>query len=126
MSDDKNINLRGILKGILISLAVTVIGIIILALICYFADVSDGIISIMLYVISAVSVFLSSLLLAKHISKNGLLHGLILGAGYFIIIFIFSAIFKQQLSVNIKFFVSMISAVASGMLGGIMGVNTKE
>ncbi len=126
MSDDKKLNIRGILKGILISLAITVICVIAVALVCYFADVSDGVISIMLYVISAVSVFVSSLLLAKSITNNGLLHGLILGAGYFLVIFIFSAVFKKQISVNTKFFVSMVAALASGMLGGIMGVNAKE
>ncbi len=126
MSEDRKINLKGIVKGVLISLVITMVFVIITALICYFADVPDGIISIILYIISAVSVFASSLFLAKSISNNGLLHGLILGAGYFIVIFIFSAAFKQQVGINMKFFISMSAALASGMLGGILGVNTKE
>lgn len=126
MSDDKKLNIRGILKGVLIALAITVVFVIIIALICYFADISDGVIAIMLYVVGAVSVFTSSLFLAKGITTKGMLHGLILGLGYFMVIFILSAVFKKQVTANTKLFVSLISALASGMLGGIMGVNTND
>lgn len=126
MSDDKKLNIRGILKGVLIALAITVVFVIIIALVCYFADISDGVIAIMLYVVGAVSVFTSSLFLAKSITTKGMLHGLILGLGYFMVIFIFSAVFKKQVTANTKLFVSLISALASGMLGGIMGVNTND
>ncbi|MDY3928344.1 MAG: TIGR04086 family membrane protein [Clostridia bacterium] len=126
MSDDKKLNIRGILKGVLIALAITVVFVIIIALICYFADISDGVIAIMLYVVGAVSVFTSSLFLAKSITTKGMLHGLILGLGYFMVIFILSAVFKKQVTANTKLFVSLISALASGMLGGIMGVNTND
>lgn len=120
------INFRGILKGIIFSIITTIILVVIIALISYFADISDKIISILLFIASVLSVFAGSMLMTRTAGGNGLAHGALIGFGYFIIILIASIVVKREFDLNGNLITLLIANAAGGMLGGIVGINSKD
>ena len=124
--EKSKINFKGVLKGIIFSIVSTVILVVIIALTSYFADVSEGIISICLFVVSVLSVFIGSILMTRTTQENGLIHGGMIGVGYFIVILISSIIVKREFDLNGNLITMLIANVAGGMLGGILGINSKN
>ncbi len=120
------INFRGILKGIIFSVITTIILVVIIALISYFADISDRIISILLFIASVLSVLTGSILMTRTTGENGLAHGALIGVGYFLIILISSIIVKREFDFNGNLITMLIANTAGGMLGGILGINSKN
>ncbi len=120
------INFRGILKGIIFSIITTIILVIIIALVSYFADISDSIISILLFIASVLSVFTGAILVARTTAENGLAHGALIGVGYFILVLIASIVVKREFDLNGNLITMLIANVAGGMLGGILGINSKN
>ena len=125
MSEHKKINFTGIAKGIAFSLILTFLFIFIIALVCYFCTVSEKIMSLSVFAATAISVFLGALLLAKSADGSGLVHGLILGIGYLIIMFIADFIFHKGIDISGGIVSTPVCVLASGMLGGILGINSK-
>ncbi len=126
MMEKAGINFRGIFKGIIFSIITTTILVVIIALISYFADISDGIISISLFIASVLSVLTGSILMTRTTQENGLAHGAIIGIGYFILILIASIVVKREFDFNSNLITMLIADIAGGMLGGILGINSKN
>ena len=126
MSEERKINVKGILKGILFSAIATVICMVILTLICYFGDISDKLLGILVFAAAVLCVFLGALLVAGNAQKSGLAHGALLGIGYFLIIFIISLILQRKVVYSTHLVTMLVGTVAGGMLGGILGVHTKN
>lgn len=126
MSEDKRFNYKGILKGTLFSLLLTVILVIGVAVICYFADVSDTVISFLLFAVSVLSVFLGALFIAKNVSQKGLLHGGALAVGYFLIMLCASMLMKKEFYISLHMLFILFGVLGAGMLGGIFGINSKK
>ncbi len=126
MAEDNRLNFKGILKGIVFSLIATIVLVVLLAVVSYFTDIPDNIISALLFVVSVVSVLIGGLLVAKSSSQRGLLHGALLGIGYFIIILSASFIMKKQFDVSMHMITMFLADIAGGMLGGILGINSKN
>ena len=124
--EKSGINFRGIFKGIIFSIISTIILIIIIALISYFTDISDRIISIALFVASVLSVLTGSILMTRTTHENGLVHGALIGVGYFILILIGSIVVKREFDFNGNLLTMLIATTAGGMLGGILGINSKN
>lgn len=123
---EKNrINFRGIFKGIIFSVIATILLVIIIALISYFADVSDKLISASLFIVSIISVLTGAILVTRSTQENGLIHGAIIGLGYFVVVLISSIIVKRELDFNTSLITMLIANIAGGMLGGILGINSK-
>ena len=120
------INFRGIFKGIIFSIIATIILVVIIALISYLADISDNIISILLFISSVLSVFAGSILMTRTTQENGLVHGALIGIGYFILVLIASIVAKREFYFNENLITMLIADVAGGMLGGILGINSKN
>ena len=126
MMEKTRINFRGIFKGIIFSIIATMILVVIIALISYFADISDGIISISLFIASVLSVFTGSILMTRTTQENGLAHGALIGIGYFILVVIASIVVKREFDFNGNLITMLVADVAGGMLGGILGINSKN
>ena len=125
MSEKRKINFMGIGKGIVFSLLLTFFLIFIIALVCYFLTVTDKVLSLSVFGATALSVFTGSLLVAKSADGSGLVHGLIVGIGYLIIMIITDLIMHKGIDVNSGFLSILASVLASGMLGGVLGINSK-
>lgn len=126
MLEKSRINFRGIFKGIIFSVIVTLILVVVIALISYFADVSEKLISTSLFIVSILSVLIGAIFVTKSTQENGLLHGGLIGLGYFIIILVASIVVKRQLDFNGNLTTMLIADIAGAMLGGILGINSNN
>ncbi len=125
MSEKNKINFRGIGKGIIFSIILAVILVVLIATVTYFADISDKIISILLFSTSVLSTLIGAFLVTKSIQQNGLIHGMLVGLGYFILILIASVVVKNGFNFNTNLITMFFANIAGGMLGGILGINSK-
>ena len=126
MHDDKKINISGIGKGIFFSLILTFLLLLSTAAVCYFQTVSDRFLSLLVFAATGTSVLLGALLAAKSAKSSGLLHGLILGAGYLLVMLLCDIISGHSLSFGVRFFAMSVCSLACGALGGILGINAKK
>ncbi len=125
MSEKIRINFRGVGKGIIFSILLTLILVVLVAIVTYFVDMPDKIISIILFFSSVLSTLIGAFLVTKSIQENGLIHGMFIGLGYFIIILISSVISNNGLHFNTNLLTMLLANIAGGMLGGILGINSK-
>ena len=77
----------------------------------------------MIIIISAISIFIGSLVSAMHIKQKGILNGSLVGAIYIIIIYLFSSIAITGFNMNIKSLIMLAASIIAGTIGGIVGVN---
>lgn len=115
-----------VLKGVLLALAISIILTVLLSVVVFFADLSDRTISTLILVVSALSVFLGAVILSKNISSRGLLNGLLLAILYFAILTAVSALSGGGIALERSNILRFVSVLAGGMLGGVLGINTKR
>lgn len=116
---------KKILKGVLLSLVISILLAALLAIVVFFADISDRTVSTLVMLSSAVSVFSGAVILAKNIESRGLLNGFVLAAIYFLVLISISFLtggFSFDSSAVLRF----VAILAAGMLGGILGINSKK
>ncbi len=116
---------KKIIKGMLFSLAVSVVMMLVLAVFVYFMNIPDRTVSMLVFALSAIAVFLGALILARNISSRGLANGLIMAILYFAVLVGVSVIINGSVSFGMQNVMRMVSVLAAGMLGGVMGINTK-
>ena len=123
MTETKKSSFIALAKGILFSVIFTLILILIITAVCYFGNISEKILSLMIFIASAFSVFFSSLLVLKSIRHAGLIYGGLNGLGYFIIILAASICVSGKFVPSAQSITMLIGTVLSGALGGVIGVN---
>lgn len=126
MSEERKINFIGIGKGIAFSLILSFVFILIIAAVCYFMTVSEGLLSVLVFAAAGASVLLGAALVAKNACGSGFLHGLILGIGYLFVMLVAGILCKRGFYFNIQLATMAACVVACGMLGGILGINSKN
>ena len=126
MSEEKKLNFAGIGKGMVFSIVLTFVFILIIAAVCYFANISDRLLSVLVFAATGASVLLGAVLVAKSAGGSGLLHGAVLGIGYILIMTLTSVISQKEFTFNSQALTMLICVLACGMLGGILGINSKK
>lgn len=121
MSEKIKLNFKGIIKGILFSVITTIVLVVVLATISYFVDINDKILSLLLFLVSIFSVLIGAVFLSKTTSTKGLLHGVLLGMGYCLVVFSTSAIIKNKIEFTNHNTIMLFANLFSGALGGILG-----
>lgn len=117
-------SIKKIFIGTFLSLAASFVFMCFLAVVVYFANISDRTVGAVIFVLSAVSVFLGAFFLARNISSRGLLNGLMLAAFYFAVLIVISLLVNGSVEMSASNFLRLASILASGALGGILGINT--
>ena len=120
------INMANILKGVLLALVLSVILTALAAVFVCFMNVSDRTVSNLIFAVSAVSVLAAAFVLAKNSEQRGLLNGLLLGIGYFAVLAVLSLIINGGIGFGSQLFFRCFAILAAGMLGGVLGINTKK
>lgn len=115
--------ISALVKGILFCIAMTVVLIILITCICYFGNISERLLGIMLFAASVISVFISSFFTARSIKHSGLIYGALNGLGYFAVIFTAAVCFSGKFSPSTQSITMLAGAILSGSLGGVLGVN---
>ena len=119
-------NVRKIFTGAFLSLLISMLLVCLLAVIVYFSNISDRTVSAVIFAISVVSVFFGALILAKNITSRGLLNGLAVAGVYFAVLFVVSLLVNGTVSPSLSNILRLLSILASGGLGGVLGINTNK
>lgn len=116
----------GFLKGALVALAVTVGVFFIFALLLSYTGMPEDSIRYIAYITEAVGAFLAGIVPAKKIRRKGILTGGLCGVLYMAIIWVVSSLISDGFYFNLHVLIMLITSLASGALGGIVGVNAKN
>lgn len=119
-------SIKKIFTGTFLSLLISLVLVCILAVIVYFANISDRTVSAIIFWVSCLSVFLGALILARNIENRGLLNGVLLALVYFLILFAVSLLANGGVAPTMSNFLRFFSILASGGLGGVFGINTRS
>ena len=111
-------------KCALLSLVVTVILCGIFALAVHLWQIEESTARTVVFAMVIVSVIFGGFVLAKNIGHAGLLNGLLMSVIYFFALFLLSLIIGDSSFSGVADITRFITIMASGMLGGILGVNT--
>lgn len=119
-------SIRKIFTGTFLSLLISLVLVCVLAIAVYFSNISDRAVSGIIFAISCLSVFFGALILTKNIENRGLLNGLVLGGLYFAVIFLVSLLVNGRVAISASNILRLLAILASGSLGGVLGINTKK
>ena len=119
----KKVNyLLQILKGILISVGATILGIAIIALLVKDLDAGSSLISGLSVGVKIVSIILGTVLVGIKIKKKGALTGIFIALPYWIICFALSSI-TQAPVFTLATVIDLLLTVLTGVFSGILTVN---
>ena len=117
--DNKKNNIIAIISGVLVSVATTLVLILVFALLIRVLSIPDGVIFPINQVIKVISLFLGCLIINKRTHKNGIINGLLLGLLYFVLSFVLFAILQGSISWVISNFFDL---VLTSVMGGLVGL----
>lgn len=112
----------GILKGTFFALIFTVMLAALLAAVMYFAEIPDAAVTILIFVIGALSVAAGAFGVSKAAGSKGLATGAAVGFFYYIVLAAAALIIKKELALDTHMAIMFAAAIISGMLGGVLGV----
>ena len=114
-----------IVKGIGISMIITLVLLFVFSLLLTYTDISEETMPTVVIVITAISILIGSSLINLKIKKRGIINGAIVGGSYILILYIVSSIISGNFSLNFQAIIMIVAGILSGMFGGIIGVNLK-
>ena len=114
-----------LIKGVGISLIVTLLLLLIFATILTYTETGEETINPVIIIITAISILIGSSIGNIKIKKNGLINGGIIGGIYMLTIYLISSILNWNFSLNFQSILMIIIGMIFGIFGGILGVNKK-
>ena len=122
--ENTNSSLIQILKGLIISLLITLISIFIFSIILTYSNMSEKIIPIVIIILTFISILIGTIIVVRKIKKKGMLNGAIIGGTYVILLYLISSLLNTGFAFNTYTILMIIAGIVSGIIGGIIGVNT--
>lgn len=123
---NKKSNYIYVLKGIIISVIISIISLLIYSLILANSNLQENTIFPVVITITSLSILIGSFISSINIKNKGIINGGIVGGTYVIVMYILSSILSSNFSLNIFSFLMIAIAILAGMFGGILGVNIKK
>lgn len=122
-TNEKNSKIYNIFRGSLVAILITIISLLIFSILLTHTNISEKSIVPVITIITAVSILTGSILSVSKIENRGLFNGALVGLTYILAIYILSSIINKNFTINLNSLILISSAVISGMMGGIIGVN---
>lgn len=122
----KKFDILGILKGILISVSISLVCILVFAVILKFADMSQGLVKTINQIIKVISIFFGTYFCLKSTKQYGYLKGLIIGIGYTIIAFLVFSLLDGAFSFSKTLIFDILFGGIIGVICGIFCANIKQ
>ncbi len=111
-----------ILKGGVLSVILTVMFSLLLALAVYFFDVSERLVTTLVFLVCSLSAMSGAYAASRALGSKGLLCGGAVGIIYYIVIAVLAFILKKGFSFDSHFLIMLVCSSSSGMLGGVLGM----
>lgn len=118
--------LLAMIKGSLVALCVSLVGILIFAFILKFANISDGAIRPINQIIKGISILIGVFVAMRKLDKMGLVGGLLIGLLYTIIAFVVFSILDGSFDFNLTLLNDLLFGGIMGAICGIIAVNVKK
>lgn len=118
--------LLAIIKGSLIALCISLVGILIFAFILKFASISDKAIRPINQIIKGVSVLIGVFVAMRKVDKMGLVGGLFIGLVYTMLAFVVFSILDGNFEFNLTLLNDLLFGGIMGAICGIIAVNVKR
>lgn len=115
----KEKSLISIIKGTVISVAITLILILLFAVLIRFLNIPESAIFPVNQVIKALSIFIGLLIITKGAKEKGLIKGLLLGLLYFVLNHVIFSILQGSFSVSMS---NIYDLLLTTLMGGILGL----
>ncbi len=127
MSEERSFSyyLKPIIFGVLVSVILTAVLLLVFSLILTKIDFSLSAINPVMIALCGISVFAGSFIVSRTVRQRGLFLGLCIGLLYFILMLILSAS-VSPMGLGLDAVWKFLSSVISGILGGILGVNSNK
>lgn len=125
VNGDNSKNFATIIKGTGISIILTLMLLLVFSILLTYTNISESTMVPGIIGITGVSLLLGSAVAVKHIKKNGIMNGGIIGLIYIVFIYLLSSLINLDFSLNFYSLIMIIAGIVAGMLGGVIGVNMK-
>ena len=122
---ENNKPIISIIKGTAISFLATIIALTVFAVLLTYTDLSENTVKPVIITITGISILIGSSIGTRKIRKNGLITGGIIGVLYILIVYIISSAINTNFALSLGSAIMMGIGLIGGVLGGIIGVNTK-
>lgn len=119
-------NSARIIKGSLFAIITSAILLLIFAILLCYTSLSESTMLTVILVVTGVSILIGSMISTRKIRKNGILNGGMVGLIYIIILYLISSLFLAGFSLTFNSFIMLVVGIITGMIGGIIGVNTNR
>ena len=125
-SDEKKGNVKPIIKGVLVALAISLVAILLFAFLLRWTNISDSLIVPVNQVIKGVSIFLGVFFGLKKVKQNGIINGLIIGFLYTIVAFLVFSLLDGAFCFDKSLLNDILFGTIIGAICGIICVNLKK
>lgn len=125
VNESSSNSLLKILKGSILAIATTLIILLIYAIILTYTSVNEMTIPTVIIITTALSILIGSQITTSKIKKNGIINGMFVGIIYIMFLYIISSTITKNFSLNNYSIIMIAISIATGGLGGIIGVNRK-
>lgn len=113
------------LKGILLSMGLTLIMILFLSVLLSISNIKESVIMPTVIFISTFSILIGAFFISRKIESKGIIYGSLLGLIYMMILYLISSIMSLNFSLGLNSIIIIVFGVIGGAIGGILGVNLK-
>lgn len=125
-SEKKTSAIINIVKGVITAIIFSIIALIIFSIILTNTELAESTINPIIMAITAISIFIGSIISVSKIEKKGIINGALVGLIYILFMYLLSSIINSNFSFNLNSVILIILATIAGMIGGIIGVNLKS
>ncbi len=115
------LSLKGILRGLVVSVLMTVFFILLISVVLYFTNISEKYLNVAVYALTALSVVTGSVICAKISESKILLNCLCCSALFLLALIAVSLIKNANIYFNTHFLIMSVSVFVCGILGAIIG-----
>ena len=123
---DKKASILGVLKGVLVAVCVSIVGVLAFALVYKFVQMGDTTIKIVNQIIKVVSVVLGVNVALKSDRSKGAIKGLLVGAIYSVVAYAVFGLLSATFTFSISILFDILFAGLVGLIAGIFLVNLKK
>ena len=115
-----------IIKGSIFAIIISFILLLIFAMLLCYTNLPESTMLPVILVTTGISILIGSMISTRKIRKNGILNGGMVGTIYIIVLYLISSLFLAGFNLTLNSFIMLIVGVITGMIGGIIGVNTNR